>query len=226
METDRVSDESIMRILDRARVYRVLAQLFHVPDASSVEALRERLLPELCGALERLAREHDPETLEAAEALCELFNDSSAEQLRCGHHDAFDESSGMHCVPNEMAQLGGMPQLELTRTFELADVAGFYRAFGVKVRPGSERADHIITELEFMNLLAVKEAIALQEEGDGEHAEVCRDASRAFLEDHLGRWAPRLGERLVDASVHPVYRATGRLLASFVAFDAAQIVAP
>ncbi|MFQ5873874.1 MAG: molecular chaperone, partial [Dehalococcoidia bacterium] len=140
-------------------------------------------------------------------------------------HEAFDESSGLRCVPNEMAQLDGMPQLELTRTFELADIAGFYRAFGVEVSPGSERADYITTELEFMHLLAVKESIALQEEGEGEHAEVCRGASRAFLRDHLGRWAPRLGARLVEANADPVYSAAGQLLGSFVAFDAARIEA-
>ena len=143
------------------------------------------------------------------------------EQLRRGYHDAFDESSGLCGVPNEMAQLDGMPQLELTRTFELADVAGFYRAFGVQVSRGSERPDHITAELEFMPLLAVKEAIAIQEEGDGEHAEVCREAAGAFLQDHLGRWALRLGERLMAANPHPVYSAAGRLLSGFVAYDTA-----
>ena len=117
----------------------------------------------------------------------------------------------------------GFPQLELTRTFEMADVAGFYRAFGVEVGDGGERVDHITTELEFMNLLAVKESIALQEEGAGEHAETCRHASQVFLRDHLARWAPRLGESLAESEADPIYRSAGRLLGSFVAFDARRI---
>jgi TorA maturation chaperone TorD len=69
----------------------------------------------------------------------------------------------------------------------------------------------------------VKECVALQEEGEGEHADVCRNASRAFLRDHLARWAPRLGECLVAAGGDPVYRTAGRLLGGFVIFDAKRL---
>jgi TorA maturation chaperone TorD len=74
-----------------------------------------------------------------------------------------------------------------------------------------------------MNLLAVKESIALQQEGPGEHAQICRDASRTFLRDHLVRWAPRLGECLARADGDPIYSAAGRLLGRFIAFDAERI---
>jgi TorA maturation chaperone TorD len=122
-----------------------------------------------------------------------------------------------------MDQLGGVPQLELTRTFEMADVGGFYKAFGVELGDGGERVDHITAELEFMNLLAVKESIALQEEGCGEHSQTCRDASRVFLRDHLVRWAPRLGACLAEADGDPIYSSAGRLLGGFIVFDAEQI---
>jgi DMSO reductase family type II enzyme chaperone len=204
--------------LDRARVYRALAQLFRAPDAESVREARERNLPELCNALERLTRSDD--LVEEARALRDAFSAAEVARLRAGHHTAFDESSAARSAPTEMDQLGGAPQLELTRTFEMADVAGFYKAFGVEAESSGERPDHIAAELEFMNLLAVKECIALQEEGAGEHADVCRNAARAFLRDHLARWAPRLGQRLASAAVDPVYRTAGRLLGDFVAFDA------
>lgn len=219
--------------LDRARVYRALAQLLRMPDGESVREARERNLPELCGALERLAEGSGPaESTDSVEgsdlagearALCELFEDTGVERLRRGHDLAFDESSGIRCSPMEMDQLGGPPQLELTRTFEMADVGGFYKAFGVEVGDGGERLDHIVTELEFMNLLAVKESIALRDEGEGEHAQICRDASRIFLRDHLLRWAPRLGEKLAEADGDPIYSAAGRLLGGFIVFDAARI---
>jgi DMSO reductase family type II enzyme chaperone len=210
--------EAIALCLDRARVYRALAQLFRMPDPDSMQEARERNLPELCEALGRLTDGSD--LVGEAHALRDAFAAADVERLRAGHHTAFDESSSVRCAPTEMDQLGGVPQLELTRTFEMADVAGFYNAFGVEVDSSGERSDHITAELEFMNLLAVKECIALQEEGRGEHAEVCRDASRSFLRDHLGRWAPRLGECLAEAPGDPVYSTAGRLLGGFVAFDA------
>jgi TorA maturation chaperone TorD len=215
------SADAVALSLDRARVYRALAQLFRAPDPGSVEEARERDLPELVLALQRLGAGSD--LVAEARALCELFDEADSELLREGHRAAFDESSPNRCAAAEMDQLGGPPQLELTRTFEMADVAGFYRAFGVEVEPGGERPDHVTAELEFMNLLAVKEAIALQEEGEGEHAQICRDASRAFLRDHLARWAPRLGDCLAAADIHPVYSTAGRLLGGLTAFDAEQI---
>ena len=227
MERSRELGQNIALSLDRARVYRALAQVFRRPDTKSVQEACERHLPELCQALERLTQDasaaESSDLIGEARTLCDHFEDTDVEQLRRGHHSAFDESSGTRCAPTEMDQLGGAPQLDLTRTFEMADVAGFYKAFGVEVGDGNERVDHIATELEFMNLLAVKEFIALQDEGEGEHAEVCRNASRSFLRDHLGRWAPRLGECLAAADSDPVYSSAGRLLGGFIALDAERI---
>jgi len=207
--------------LDRARVYRALAGLFRPPDAAGIRAARERDLPELCQALHRL--EGGPELVDVGRSLCELLDDADLEQLLLGWHAAFDESSATRCKTTEMDQLDGPPQLELTRNFEMADVAGFYRAFGVEVGGGDERPDHVRAELEFMNLLAVKETIARQEEDDGEHAEICLNASRAFLRDHLGRFAIRLGDQLAESASDAVYRNAGRLLAGFVALDLERI---
>jgi TorA maturation chaperone TorD len=115
------------------------------------------------------------------------------------------------------------PGAALVRTFELADVAGFYRAFGVELRPGTERPDHLGAELEFMQLLAAKEALALGDEGDGERAELCREAARAFLRDHLGRWVKAFADAVEAGAGEPFYRAAARLLASFVAHEVARL---
>jgi TorA maturation chaperone TorD len=216
-------EHDIASSLDRARVYGVLSRIFRAPDGESIEELRARGLRELCQALGRLTS--DSSLLAAAKTVQELFDGRDEELLRHGFHDAFDESSGRRCVPNEMDQLNGAPQLELTRNFEMADVSGFFRAFGVEASPACERVDHISAELEFMHLLAVKEAVSLHEEGAGEHSEVCRDAARSFMRDHLGRWAPHFGESLVEQNADPVYAAAGRLLGGFVEFDSAAIEA-
>jgi len=77
-------------------------------------------------------------------------------------------------------------------TFQMADIAGFYRAFGFEV--SGERPDHIVPELEFLALVLVKEAYALMA-GQVEGAEICATARRRFIAEHLGRWLPMLRER-------------------------------
>lgn len=98
----------------------------------------------------------------------------------------------------------------------MADVAGFYRAFGLEAagaQPESE--DHLVPELEFMSALALKEAWAL-ESGDGERAAVTRDAAARFMTAHLGRWAPRFAAELAAASALPYYTTASALLAAWI----------
>lgn len=84
-------------------------------------------------------------------------------------------------------------------TKELADIAGFYHAFGLRMAE-YERPDHISAELEFMHILTLKEAYAF-EKGWKEERLLCVDAQKKFIQDHLGRWAPALCEAL-KASAH------------------------
>ena len=76
----------------------------------------------------------------------------------------------------------------------LADVAGFYRAFGLTVI--GDRPDHVVAQLEFLALAVLAEAEAI-ERGDLEHAQIAASAVRSFLRDHIGgwidAWAARVG---------------------------------
>lgn len=70
-------------------------------------------------------------------------------------------------------------------TPHLADVAGFYAAFGARVR--DDRPDHVVAQLEFLALSLMAEAEAA-EHHDHETAGIAAGATRAFLRDHVGRW--------------------------------------
>ncbi len=73
------------------------------------------------------------------------------------------------------------------RANQLADVAGFYSAFGVEPNRGHpQRADHVSIELEFLALLLQKQVCG----GDQEQATTCRQAAAAFMQDHLAWWLP------------------------------------
>lgn len=79
---------------------------------------------------------------------------------------------------------------------ELADIAGFYQAFGLQgAQKVPERPDHISVEAEFVHFLLYKKAIALRA-NDLENAATCQRAYEQFLQEHLAFWLPALTYRI------------------------------
>jgi len=106
---------------------------------------------------------------------------------------------------------------------EMSDLGGFYQAFGLTLRPSEhERIDHIACECEFLLFLARKEAYALVHD-DAAMLEETRRATRLFLRDHLGRWAPAFGRKLGREGQGGFYGALGDLLVGFVAHECARV---
>jgi DMSO reductase family type II enzyme chaperone len=110
---------------------------------------------------------------------------------------------------------------------EMSDLGAFFRAFGLRVDAGAhERPDHIACECEFLLVLARKEARARALD-DTPMWEATREAGRAFLRDHLGRWAPAFGAGLARLDPGGFYAALGRLLAAFALAECRRLdVAP
>lgn len=141
----------------------------------------------------------------------------STADLQSEHRRAFG-LTGSLCYETEC----GLPH-EFRQSQELADIAGFYRAFGFTTGgPVRERPDHIAAELEFMHVLSLKEACAA-ENGTAEHVEVCFDAQRKFLQDHLGRWIDLFAESLARSAAAGPYLALARFAAAFVRADAVRL---
>lgn len=85
----------------------------------------------------------------------------------------------------------------LVKGNELLDIAGFYRAFGFEIGHDDSQkdmVDHIAVELEFYALMLYK-IRALLESSDRDGVTIVADASRKFLNDHLGRLAPAIASR-------------------------------
>ncbi len=100
------------------------------------------------------------------------------------------------------------------RAVELADVQGFYRAFGLRIGAPVE-PDHLVAELEFLSALMQKIRYFAQA-GEESGFEVSAKAYRDFLEDHLGRWYEIFTDRLEAATEDPFYRLWGGLLRGFL----------
>jgi TorA maturation chaperone TorD len=106
---------------------------------------------------------------------------------------------------------------------QLADVAGFYTAFGLAPTTwNAELEDHVGAECEFAAALALREAHALAT-GSDEALAVTRAAAAAFLDDHLGRWAPSFAEALGREAGTPVYRAAAALLSAWLVAETARV---
>jgi TorA maturation chaperone TorD len=94
----------------------------------------------------------------------------------------------------------------------LADIAGFYTAFGFKLsEDASEKVDHLTVELEFMAMLLVKLVQAPDKE---ETARTTHDALGSFSFDHLGEWLPTFCEKLTKTSTLILYQEMAKLLLS------------
>jgi len=93
----------------------------------------------------------------------------------------------------------------------LADIAGFYRAFGFTPALG-EPVDHFSTLFEFLSFVEMKESYCLVH-GDPEQAEIARSAGEKLRAEHLKGRVERFAERL--GSLAPeggVYASVAELL--------------
>lgn len=82
-----------------------------------------------------------------------------------------------------------------------------------------ELPDHVAVELAFMALLAEEEAKAWEAQ-DTAAASAWLARERTFLDDHLSRWLPAFGDRLVASTETSFYRRLAVELREFVTLDA------
>ncbi len=124
--------------------------------------------------------------------------------------DAFGHTAAGLYPPYETHY--GQPTV-FEQTDVLADIAGFYRSFGLKVdATRGETPDHAGVEIEFAAYLAGMERTA----PDAEKAAIAHDIFVAFLRDHIGKWGSAFGRLLARNAPSEEYRAVGRLLDAFL----------
>jgi TorA maturation chaperone TorD len=135
------------------------------------------------------------------------------------HRAAFGHVVAHGCPPYETEygrrHLFGQAQ-------ELADIAGFYGAAGLRPGAASERPDHVACELEFLAVAVLREAEALARGAD-EPAARARELIAAFLRDHAGRWLPAFAAQVERRAPGTGYAALATLTARLVADHALEL---
>ncbi len=200
-------EETSNRALVRSRVYSFLSPLFLYPDEEIFSDLNWE------GAKDDVALLGNSDGLkEAIESLRGCLRDPVA--LEPEYVRVFGHTISAECPPYA-TQYGSAHVFQQTQN--LGDIAGFYRAFGLEISDQvKERLDHVATELEFMAFLAFKQAYALTS-GSEDKAEVCREAQRKFLNDHLCPWVPLFTKRLEAKG--GFYQKLALLTEMFLAFE-------
>ncbi|MBM4435802.1 MAG: molecular chaperone TorD family protein [Actinobacteria bacterium] len=194
-----------------AVLYRDVAAAWQYPMDEVVAALRAGVTePAALRALD------DAEDLAGPwEACHQALLATSADTLRLAYGRLFVGQDP--CFLNE----GDFRGRAFDRPNILADVMGFYHAFGVDPSQlSAERPDFLGTELEFVALLHVKEGLA-RDGARPDQAAICEAARRRFVEEHLTRWAPAFCAELRKRTHEPFYLALATMLDGLLARERA-----
>lgn len=204
----------------RSAAYTLIASGFQYPDRALLETLGNadhwREWPDVL----KTVGDRIDDALHAVRAALSSEAESLAEgsdeeprDLQCRYDNVFGHAVRGVCPAYEMEY--GLHEI-IRQAADLADVAGFYKAFGLEFAEGADgRPDHISAECEFLGALCAREAYTLTH-GEEKNVDICVDAERAFLKDHLARWLPAFCHRVREADPQGLYGALARFAEVFV----------
>ncbi len=219
----------------RRAAYGLISRGFQYPDRQLVEAIAdparwmswpevlERAVPETAEPLaavrtllERVSCSRNGKTTTEGSPRRRGSSMTQPIDLQETFNRLFGHAVRGKCPPYELEY--GRSEIIQMASF-LADVAGFYAAFGMEVSDdAADRADHLAVEAEFMSVLCAKEAYAI-ENGEADHQAISVGAQRDFLKDHLARWLPAFTHRVKKADPSGFYGALAAFASALVAAE-------
>ena len=212
--------------LARAVVYRTLSLALQPPNDDRLRQMGAfEGFGDVVAALRWLDRRAGGSALEAAATQLAAMSPPAVERVTESFVRLFGHTTrGLVCAcETEYGPDNGFHQPQ-----QLADIAGYYLAFGLRPIAGSDtRVDHIACECEFMDFLNRKEAVLLAGETTSAHAgetlEVTQHAARGFLRDHLARFGCAFATRLANEDRDGYYAAVGQVLLAFLKTHCARL---
>jgi len=99
------------------------------------------------------------------------------------------------------------------------EVLKIYRSMGLdKVDQFREPEDHIALELQFMTDLCEKTSVALKD-GNLSDAKKYLEVQMDFLNEHLGKWVPKLAADILKSARREFYKAVAKITDGYVELD-------
>ncbi|OGL51102.1 MAG: hypothetical protein A3H37_08730 [Candidatus Schekmanbacteria bacterium RIFCSPLOWO2_02_FULL_38_14] len=198
----------------RMNAYQFLSRAFIYPEEDLYSSLREEgFAEELNSCFASLANIHEREVSDLINSLACSVRNISLENMQSEFSRIFGHSVSNECPPYE-TEYGKSHVFQKSQG--LGDIAGFYKAFGLEASDkAKERHDHISIELEFMYFLIFKENYA-RENSRAEESDICKDAQKKFLKDHLGIWVPLFTKLLGEKAGKGFYKLLAELTGNFM----------
>lgn len=193
---------SCITLLAQADLLLLLSDTFRSPAAA-----RNRLLTIIPADLPELIQSTtlSEELIAPLEHLLEIATQTPLTDWSDEYHRLFE--GAMICPANETAFI------RRDKGAIIGDLAGYYRAFGWEpTAHEGEKADHLVTELEFLAMLLAMAAAAQGQPAD-EAADIAGRAIDSFAADHLGDWIEAFCARIEGGTTLPLYRHASECLA-------------
>ncbi len=217
----------------RQSLYRFAALTLVDPKTDSWQQLADRQIRALLTEAAEILRDEalaKPEMLAVGEQPLEQLDPASVfsqmplteAELNTAYESTFGLLVSSGCPPYETEYIGD--KFTFQRSHTLADISGFYHAFGLKPSTAHpERHDHIVLELEFMAFLIGRQRQASEDNDPDreQHGTVCTDAQVRFFREHLVWWAPAFARLLSHEVKGGYYGAVANFLAALITAERA-----
>ncbi|WP_135853600.1 molecular chaperone TorD family protein [Halorussus salinus] len=196
-DADTVSDAE--RHSARAALYSAAAGVFCYPDEELVAELTH---DETAAGLREAGRKLDLES--EVEGLLDALDGTTRDDLEPAYNELFGmpgDDGTYPVVPYEAEYTVGEEVGRQQR--RIATVVGLLEAFGVEPADQfDERQDHVVVELELVQVLAARRAVAREQDEEDTAANLER-AEAMVLDEHLGDFVPAFAHEVRESTPDP-----------------------
>lgn len=204
------------RLYGRSFIYGVLARLLRHPRISGLHSVWNEIFPRAMEAIESVHKSRARAHLDVFKVLSRKIR-VSAQDDWIGEYETLLGHVAHGRVPAYELEYGEPHSHR--QPHELADIAAYYQAFGLRLCAGAhERVDHAAVECEFMHFILFRAAYAWEHHGE-DKAVLCQDAAKGFLETHPGHWMPAFTLRLAQAAAGGVLQGIAEFAFEFLVSD-------
>lgn len=205
-------------LLARSAIYQILSVSYLYPIEKNLSVLNSQDFEDCKSDVVSCYKDFDDgkELLKRLNEVQESYSKTPIEMLQGIYQRIVGHTISKDC-PLFETQYGAAHVYQ--QVHELGDIQGFYKAFGLDISEvEKERCDHISVEMEFMQFLLYKQAYALENHGE-EKAQICVDAQKKFLKEHIAKWVPLFAILFGRKSVEGFYNALSAMTKEFIRLE-------